>query len=157
MPDDRIQNVERVTFTQIIAALKELDAIGENELQADAKAKAEAFFTGLVASRHSRVRSRRRQAGCPMSADDLVERLFHAATAYHQAEPGILDTDTLTRLGSECSRLAASIQAAAVEAPASLSVLVQIDVDGRGYGELVLLRLTPEVGETQRDERWGEP
>lgn len=148
----RDPHVERIGLSVLVAALAGLDRVGEPALQVEASREAETFFAGLARMRGTpgyRGRLLVREA-VPSAA--LVGLLLQAAAAYLVAAPGAgLDGEALAALGAECSRLAASI-GAAMEAPqpADLGVVVQIDLDGRGRGELVLIGLTPEAREQAR-------
>lgn len=149
--------VERVSLAQIHAVLGALECIGQDALLSEARREAESFFAGLALHRRSRAYLGRLRVREAVPSAVLVERLHQAAAAFHGAEPDLFEVETLFEFGVVCSRLASSI-GAAMEAPhpADLGVLVQIDLDGRGRGELVLVPLTPEEREAEERRRQAE-
>lgn len=159
MSDSPLPLLERVDLTRVLTALACLEDLGEDTLLGDATTEASAFFAGLAHHRRSGAYKGRVREPEAVSSVALVDLLIRAATVFFGAVAGGgLDRITLDRLADECFNLAGSIGTAmGALHPADSGILVQIDLDGRGLGELVLVPLTPEereqAAQRQRAER----
>ena len=149
MSDSTLPILERMDLFRVLAALACLEDLGEGTLRTEATTEAGAFFAGLARYRRSGAYRGRVREPEAVPSIALVDILVQAATAFFSGGTGGgLDRNSLDQHADECFRLAGSI-GTAMEAPhpADAGILVQIDLDGRGHGELVLVPLTPEERE----------